>query len=130
MAERPIDLGNQRLSVSQALGDEFVSLLEGPPRESDPETVKLSREFLAENGKNQIIGVRFEEEASLSGFKASLCQQMGLPEGSSLRDVRDRLAGRESHFLLVVLGMDNLSQKDGIKLSRQIKRLNLKNVAN
>jgi len=128
MTERPIDLNSQRLLISQEIGGEFVSLLESHPEESDPKVVKLSRKFLTENRRGQIIGARFEEGASLSDFEASLCRQMGLPENSNLRDVRDRIAGREDNFLLVVLGKDNLSPKDRKRLTGQIKRLNLENI--
>ena len=128
MAERPIDLGRQRLLISRELGSEFASFLEDGSSEGGSGAVGRTREYLAENPTGQIIGAKLKKNGSLSDFEASLCRQMGLPRGSKLKDVKNRLAGRENDFLLVILGKDNLSSRDRKKLRSQIKKLGLSNV--
>jgi len=120
-----IDLGNKRLSVSQAFGSEFVSILEEAPAEGESWVVRQVRDLMILCPGINLIGGRVEKGTGFSGLKENLCQQMGLPEGSGLRAIKDRLNGREGDFLLVVDGIENLSPRQQRRLAKKMKRLGI-----
>jgi len=120
-----IDLGNKRLSVSQAFGSEFVSILEEAPAEGESWVVRQVRDLMILCPGINLIGGRVEKGTGFSGLREILCQQMGLPEGSKLGAVKDRLHGREKDFLLVVDGTESLSARQQKKLAKKVGKLGI-----
>ena len=114
-------LGDQRLLVSQALGDDFTSGLEGSSADS-PLVVKV-RLYLLEHPGTQIIGAKIEENTGLPDIIKSLSTQMGLPENSNLGNIKDRLYGREKSFILVFPGFNNLLPKEQKNIQKKLKML-------
>ena len=126
MAEGKIDLGSDKLMVSQALGDEFVNSLERQSPESPLAT--SVRERLLENPSLKILGIRLQEDSQLKDVENSLSTQMGLPPGSNLKSVKDRLAGRERDFLLVIDGINSLTDKGQRKMRKRLGNLKTESV--
>lgn len=123
MPERSIDLKDQRLAISQNLGDDFVRAIESPQEnEQMSDAVIKTRQALFNNPDIQILGYRLNEGDGFKEIEASLSRQMGLPHGFSLRDVKDRIAGREKDFLLVITGLNQLSINEKEKLQKNIKQ--------
>ena len=125
-----IDLGSQRLSVSSELGNDFALVLEGKAgvSEGHEELIRDVRKQISENPRTQIIGTKLTEESALSDVVASLSRQMGLPPGSQLRDIRNRLVGRENDFLMLVLDADRLPEKRKRGLEKRLKSLKVKTI--
>ncbi|MDO8488126.1 MAG: hypothetical protein Q7S31_02300 [bacterium] len=55
-------------------------------------------------------------------IEASLCRQMGLPPSSNLRDVKNRLVGRENEFLLVVRGLSSLPPAEQKRIKERLNK--------
>lgn len=117
-----MDLGTQRLILGQNLGDGFVKSLESSPTGEDSQIVKAVRQRLFNRPDTKLLGYEVKEGEGIGEVEMSLCRQMGLPPGSGLRDVRDRLVGREKDFLLVVTGLDMLPQPDRKRIKDGLKR--------
>lgn len=67
------------------------------------------------NRKN-LIGCRISPGERDCQVVAALGRQMSLPEGNSLNDVKDRIAGREKDFLLILRGIGELGIWDKARL--------------
>jgi len=130
MPESSIELGGQRLPISQELGAGFAFALEGKGKadESQRELVETVRKYLSENPGAQIIGTKLDEKTTLSSIEASLSRQLGLPPGSRLKHIKSRLVGREKHFLLVFPGVDNLVDRQKNKLQKKLGKLGVKTI--
>lgn len=125
MSERPINLETQRLSVSQELGADFASALEGGALtdERQGDLIKAVQAHVSVNPETRIIGTKLNKESTFLDIATSLSRQMGLPPDSKLRDVGDRLTGRESSFLLVFPGADELSERKRKRFQKKLKKL-------
>ena len=126
MTETLISLGDQRLILGQNLGDGFVQSVESKPSPEDSPAVKAVRQRFFNNPSTKLLGYNTKKGEGLPDIEASLGRQMGLPPGSNLRDIRDRLVGRENDFLLVVTGLGSLPQREREKIKIRLnKALNL-----
>ena len=101
MIEESINLGRQRLMISQELGNNFANAIEGlPSSEGHKELVESVKNHITQNPNTKIIGTELTPETTLSDVVISLGRQVGLPD-PNLTGVKGRLIGREKDFLLV-----------------------------
>ena len=122
MTETLIDLGDQRLILGQNLGDAFVRSIESLSSPNDSPAIKAVRIRLFNNPSTKLLGYEVKEGEGPKEIEASLCRQMGLPPSSRLRDVKDRLVGRENKFLLVVRGLSNLPPADQKRIKKRLNK--------
>ena len=122
MTETLINLGDQRLILGQNLGDTFVRSIESLSSPDDSPATIAVRLRLFINPDTKLLGYEVKEGEGSTEIEASLCRQMGLPPGSRLRDVKDRLIGRENEFLLVVRGLRSLPPADQERIKKRLNK--------
>lgn len=120
MSER-LDVDRQRLKLTRAFGEEFVSALEGGLTEKP--LVNRLRSRLRKRSGLQVIGSEIDENTELPDIVGRLNEQMGLPGDSDLKDIRARLAGQEERFVLVLSGFKRLPPGKGEKILKKVKYL-------
>ncbi|MBI2008375.1 hypothetical protein HYS82_01830 [Candidatus Amesbacteria bacterium] len=122
MTERRVNVGNQRLILGQNLGDEFVRDVESDPSDSDSVAVKTARSRLLNNPYTLLVGYKIKSREGFKEIEGSLVRQMGLPPGSGLKEVSDRLVGREADSLLVIIGLEQVPLKERERIKNVLKK--------
>lgn len=122
MTERRVNVGNQRLILGQNLGDEFVRDVESDPSDSDSVAVKTARSRLLNNPYTLLVGYKIKSREGFKEIEGSLVRQMGLPPGSGLKEVSDRLVGREKDSLLVIIGLEQVPLKERERIKNVLKK--------
>ena len=120
MSER-LDVGEQRLKLTGAFGEEFVSALEKGSTEIP--LVNELRTRLREKSDLRVIGSEVDKNTKLPDIIIRLNEQMGLPSNFSLKDIRGRLAGQEERFVLVLFGLERLPPREGKEILNKLKVL-------
>lgn len=139
--EEHYELGKRRQQISACLGEEFCHLLERKesflpelsqslsqqvektmkdylvnrsPMVEGPESEKVAALVLRLLPKRRIIGVNLNLEEELKGVE-QICQrlgsQVGLPECSSLIELRGKIRGKQQDIAIVLLGINRLSEE-------------------
>ncbi|MBI2587411.1 hypothetical protein HYW29_01200 [Candidatus Amesbacteria bacterium] len=122
MTERRVNVGNQRLILGQNLGDEFVRDVESDPSDSDSVAVRTARSRLLNNPYTLLVGYKIKSREGFKEIEGSLVRQMGLPPGSGLKEVSDRLVGREADSLLVIIGLEQVPLKERERIKNVLKK--------
>ncbi len=116
-----VNLGNQRLSVSMALGNEFA--LEIEKNSTDlPLAIKVRSRFF-QNPNTHVIGSKVEKDTTLQDIIEKLNSQISLPEGSDLGAIGDRLVGEKKDFVIVLNGFVNLPANQQKEISSKLGKL-------